>query len=47
MKATIFLERDKINVKGNGKNIIISLDPMEENPWTKPWEEYFNAITLY
>jgi hypothetical protein len=29
MKVTISLERDRIKLKGNGKKIIIPLDPRE------------------
>jgi len=41
------LERDQIKLKGNGKKIIISLDPKEENPWKKSWEEEKEALKLY
>jgi hypothetical protein len=41
------LERDQIKLKGNGKKIIIPLDPKEENPWKKSWEEEQEALKLY
>lgn len=36
MKATIDLEKYRINLKGNNKNIIIPLDPQEGKPRSNP-----------
>ena len=33
MKANISLEKDRIKLKGQGKDIIIPLDPKEGAPW--------------
>lgn len=33
MKANISLEKDKIKLKGQGKKVIIPLDPKEGSPW--------------
>ena len=33
MKANISLEKDRIKLKGQGKKIIIPLDPKEGTPW--------------
>jgi len=33
MKANILLEKDRIKLKGQGKKIIIPLDPKEGTPW--------------
>ena len=32
IKATISLEKDRINLKGNGKRIIIPLEPKQGKP---------------
>ena len=39
MKANISLEKDRIKLKGQGKNIIIPLDHKEG----KPWEELYDS----
>ena len=36
MKANIWLEKDRIKLKGQGKKIIIPLDPKEGTPWEDP-----------
>ena len=36
IKANISLEKDRIKLKGNGKNIITPLDPKEGKPWEEP-----------
>ena len=36
MKANISLNKDKLKIKGKGKNIIIPLDPREGRPWEEP-----------
>ena len=36
MKANISLEKDRIKIKGQGKKIIIPLDPKEGTPWEEP-----------
>ena len=36
MKANISLEKDRIKLKGQGKKIIIPLDPKEGTPWEEP-----------
>ena len=33
MKDTTSLEKDIINIKGEGKRVIIPLDPIEGIPW--------------
>ena len=39
MKTNISLEKDRINLKGNGRKIIISLDPNEWKPWSDSLDE--------
>ena len=36
MKSNITLEKDRIKLKGQGKNVIIPLDPKERAPWEEP-----------
>ena len=36
MKANISLEKDRIKLKGQGKTIIIHLDPKEKAHWEEP-----------
>ena len=36
MKENISLEKDRIKLKGQGKKIIIPLDPKEGAPWEEP-----------
>ena len=36
MKANISLEKDRIKLKGQGKKVIIPLDPKEGAPWEEP-----------
>ena len=36
MKANISLEKDKIKLKGEGKKVIIPLDPKEGAAWEEP-----------
>ena len=36
MKANISLEKYRIKLKGQGKKVIIPLDPKEGAPWEEP-----------
>jgi hypothetical protein len=47
MKANISLEKDRIKLKGDGRKIIIPLDPKERKPWTESWDEDQEARCLY
>jgi len=47
MKAIISLERDRIKLKGSGRNIIIPMDPKEGKPWMESWDEDQEARCLY
>jgi hypothetical protein len=35
MQKNMSLEKDKIKLKGNGRKIIIPLDPNEGKPWSE------------
>jgi hypothetical protein len=47
MKENISLEKDRIKLKGDGRKIIIPLDPKEGKPWTESWDEDQEARCLY
>ena len=47
MKANISLEKDRIKLKGQGKKIIISLDPKEGAPWEEPDDSKARVRKLY
>lgn len=47
MKANIFLEKDIIKLKGQGKNIIIPLDPKQGKPWEEPDDTEVGVHQLY
>ena len=47
MKDNISLEKDRIKLKGQGKKIIISLDPKEGTPWEEPDDTEEKVGQLY
>ena len=47
MKANISLEKDRIKIKGQGKKIIITLDPKEGKPWEEPNDSEDKVRQLY
>ena len=47
MKENISLEKDRIKLKGQGKKIIIPLDPKEGKPWEEPNDSEDKARYLY
>lgn len=47
MKENISLKKDRIKLKGQGKKIIIPLDPKEGTPWEEPDDTEEKAIKLY
>jgi hypothetical protein len=47
MKENISLEKDRIKLKGNGRKIIIPLDPNEGKPGSESLDEYQKTICLY
>jgi hypothetical protein len=47
MKANIFLEKEKIKLKGNGRKTIIPLDPNEGKPWSESLDEDHEVRCLY
>lgn len=47
MKANISLEKDRVKLKGNGRKIIIPLDPSERKPWSEPLDEDHEVRCLY
>ena len=47
MKANISLEKDRIKLKGQGKKVIITLDPKEGAPWEEPYDSEEKVRKLY
>ena len=47
MKAIISLEKDRIKRKGQGKTVIIPLDPKEGAPWEEPNDSEAKVRKLY
>ena len=47
MKANISLEKDRIKLKGQGKKVIIPLDPKEGSPWEEPDDSDSKVRQLY
>ena len=47
MKANISLEKDRIKLKGQGKKVIIPLDPKEGAPWEEPDDLEVKVRQLY
>ena len=47
MKANIFVDKDKIKIKGNKKNIIIPLNPRDGQPWEEPRYNDVDVQRLY
>ena len=47
MKANISLEKDIIKLKGQGKKVIIPLDPKEGAPWEEPYDSEDKVRQLY
>lgn len=47
MKANISLEKDKIKLKGQGKNVIFPLDPKEGGLWEEPDDSKARVKQLY
>ena len=47
MKENVSLENDRIKLKGQGKKIIIPLDPKEGAPWEEPDDSEDKVRQLY
>ena len=47
MKDTVSLEKDRIKLKGQGKKVIIPLDPKEGAPWEEPDDSEAKVRNLY
>ena len=47
IKANISLEKDRIKIKGQGKKVIIPLDPKEGAPWEEPDDLEVKVRKLY
>ena len=47
MKSNISFQKDKIKLKGQGKKIIIPLDPKEGAPWEEPDDSEDKVRQLY
>ena len=47
MKANILLEKYRFKLKGQGKKVIIPLDPKEGAPWEEPDDSEDKVRQLY
>ena len=47
MKANISFDKDRIKLKGQGKKVIIPLDPKEGAPWEEPEDSEDKVRQLY
>ena len=47
MKSNISIEKDRIKLKGQGKKIIIPLDPKEGGSWEEPHDLEARVRKLY
>ena len=47
MKASISLDKERIKLKGNGKNVIVPIHPSQGEPWTEPIDEEVDVQQLY
>ena len=47
MKASIYLDKEIIKLKGNGQKVIIPIHPSQREPWTKSIDEEVDVRQLY
>ena len=47
MKATIYLDKERIKLKGNGQKVIVPIHPSQGEPWIEPIHEEVNIRQLY
>ena len=47
MKASIFLDKEQIKLKGNGQKFIVPIHPSQGEPWTEPIDEEVDVRQLY
>ena len=47
MKALIYLDKERIKLKGNGKKFIVPIHPSQGEPWIEPIDEEVNIQQLY
>ena len=47
MKASISLDKERIKLKGNGKNVTIPIHPSQGEPQTEPIDQDVNVRQLY
>ena len=47
MRANILFEKDRLKIKGKGKNIIIMLDPKDGQPWEEPNDDDVDIYQLH
>ena len=43
----IFLEKERIKLKGNRKKVIVPIHPSQGEPWTEPIDEEVDVRQLY
>ena len=47
MKASIYLEKERIKLKGNGQKFIVPIHPSQGEPWIEPIDEEVDIRQLY
>ena len=47
MKASISLDKERIKLKGNGKQFIVPIHPSQGEPWIEPIDEEVDIRQLY
>ena len=47
MKASISLDKEQINIKGNGQKVIVPIHPSQGEPWIEPIDEEIDVQKIY
>ena len=47
MKESIYLEKERIKLKGNGQKVIVPIHPSQGEPWIEPIDEEVDIRQLY
>ena len=47
IKAFIYLDKERIKLKGNGQKVIVPIHPSQGEPWIEPIDEQVDIRQLY